>query len=287
MLVLRTFLPSAALLPFVKRYYTISGEHPEDAEQYDIILHEMALVRIIVQGAWSIEAGGPGHWADMPSMAFSGPGSSRTGLRVRGPFHAIGAVFRPSGWPALFDRPANEFADRILPFSDVWGAGADRLQDSILQLSDEDDIIRAFEDEVVLRLNRIGTWQVHAAMEAFESIARTDCSRQVRDVAAQLGLSPRQFERSSLSCFGHTPKLVLRRSRFLDMATAMRGIGDPSEEQLAELRYFDQSHRNREFRQFIGMTPQQFVHTPLPFFSAGLQARFQRKASRSEFSKVY
>jgi AraC-like DNA-binding protein len=118
-------------------------------------------------------------------------------------------------------------------------------------------------------------------MGEFETIARTDCTRQVKDVAAELNLSPRQFERLSLNCFGLSPKLVLRISRFLNMASAMLGLGDPHEEGLAELRFFDQSHRNREFRQFIGMTPQQFLQTPLPLFRASLKARHLRKSTMS------
>jgi len=39
------------------------------------------------------------------------------------------------------------------------------------------------------------------------------------------------------------------------------------------LRYFDQSHLNREFRHFFGMTPGQFEKATTPLFTAGLKLR--------------
>ena len=66
------------------------------------------------------------------------------------------------------------------------------------------------------------------------------------------------------------------------MAAALRGFGNASDEELAALRYFDQSHRNREFRRFIGMTPGQFAATPTPLLTAGLELRELRKAEDSK-----
>ena len=57
------------------------------------------------------------------------------------------------------------------------------------------------------------------------------------------------------------------------MATAMRGFSDPDQELLAALRYFDQSHRTREFRHFIGMTPGTFEKAVTPLLTAGLKLR--------------
>lgn len=281
MVVLRTFLPSAALSHFISRYHVISGHQPDEAEQFDMALYDRPVLRIARHGTWVAEMGGPDQWMELPYMTFAGSVSRRVRLRVRGSFHLLAAVFRPSGWHALFDRPASDYTDNMLPFREVWGPGVDRLQSVVTQLNDDRDIIRAFEDEIYRQLKLIGTWRISAAMGEFETIARADCTRQVKDVAAQLHLSPRQFERLSLSSFGLSPKLVLRISRFLNMASAMAGFGDQHEEELAELRFFDQSHRNREFRQFIGMTPQQFLQTPLPLFRASLKARHLRKSTMS------
>jgi len=57
----------------------------------------------------------------------------------------------------------------------------------------------------------------------------------------------------------------------------MRGLAVPSADELAELRFYDASHLNREFREFVGMTPAQFRRTPTPLLTPGLEVRQQRK----------
>ncbi|HKR16922.1 AraC family transcriptional regulator [Rhizorhapis sp.] len=276
MLASRNYPPSAGLTPFIARHYVFASDVP-GYELADFSLPDTALLCIVQQGEWVTQR--PiGNWVIASDIHFFGPASRCLPVRVKAPFQLVGISFRPSGWRALFDRPASEFADLMLPIDEVWPGGNRRLRETICDRSNPLDVIRALEDETVHQLNRIGSWQVDEDMRTFEHIAQTDSTRQVKDVAAELGLSPRQLERHCLHCFGHSPKLVLRRSRFLDMATVLRGLAKPSEEQLAELRYFDQSHRNREFKQFINMTPQQFVQTATPLFTPTLQVRLMRKS---------
>src|SRR3546814_15635473 len=59
--------------------------------------------------------------------------------------------------------------------------------------------------------------------------------------------------------------------------SVIRDMGSQSDEDSADLRYFDQSHRNRDFRRFIGMTPQTFAQTPTPLFTASLKLRLEHR----------
>src|SRR3546814_18430720 len=117
------------------------------------------------------------------------------------------------------------------------------------------------EAELKIQLSRIGSWCADPPMQAFEQIARHDCTRQVKDVAAELDLSERQFERQCLNSFGHTPKLVLRRSSFLDVAAVIRDMGSQSDEDSADMRLFDTSNRTTGSKRFIGVTTQKFAQT--------------------------
>jgi AraC-like DNA-binding protein len=110
-------------------------------------------------------------------------------------------------------------------------------------------------------------------MAQFEIIARTDSTIRIEEAASQVGLSARQLERRCLNAFGLTPKAILRRSRFLDSATALRGFSSPTELELDALRYYDQSHMNREFRRYTGMTPKVFAESVTPLQTAGLKLR--------------
>ena len=281
MLKSRNYPPSAALAPFIARHYIFDAELPADFELVDRLLSETAFIRILLKGDWAAEVA-PGEWKGFGPMVFTGPNARPFKVRVRGPFRVAGIAFRPCGWRALFDEPASAFGDQVMAFGDVWGAESDALLEAVASAADDAAVVAACEAAVSARLDARGNGCADEAMRRFERIARNDSTMQVKEAAAQLGLTPRQFERRCHACFGHGPKTVLRRSRFLDMAAALRGFGNASDEELAALRYFDQSHRNREFRRFIGMTPGQFAATPTPLLTAGLELRELRKAEDSK-----
>ena len=276
MLASRNYPPSDALAPYVKMHYVFSAELPEDFELIDQLLSENAMVRILFRGDWKGRDAN-GDWYDVGPVPFFGTNSKPFVARVRGPFTVAGMSLRPSGWCSLFDESARDFTDTMLPTQALWGQLADQLWERLSHCTGaaEDDalIIRVMEDVLRQRLDRIGRHAPDRAMRQFEIIARNDSTMPVEDAAKMCGLSARQLERRCNLSFGMTPKAVLRRSRFLDMATAMRGFSTPTEGELAALRYFDDSHLNREFRQFTGMTPKQFKEGSTPLLTAGLKLR--------------
>ena len=277
MLLSRNYPPSPALAPYVARHYVFSAALPPDFEMIDRLLSETAFVRLLLQGDWAAEVA-PDDWRSVGPVPFFGANSRPMRVRVRGPFRVVGLALRPCGWRALFGRPASEFADRMLPLDELWGDDAERLIAAVAPLGDDAAIVAAVE-AVVRR--RIGEHPIDRGLERLEHIARHDSTTRVETVASELGITTRQLERRCLDGFGHTPKMVLRRSRFLDMATVLRGFGSVSDAALAALRYFDQSHRIREFRRFIGLTPGDFERTPTPLLTAGLQLRAERKAAEA------
>lgn len=276
----RNYPPSPALAPFIARHYVFTADLPAEFELIDRLLSETAFIRILLKGDWTAEMA-PDDWRGVGPVVFTGPNSHPLRVRVRGAFNVVGIALRPCGWRALFEQPADDFTDRMLALAEIWGDAADALLAAVAAAPDDQAVIAANEAIVSARLKRNGA-TADAAMAAFERIARNDSTRQIKDVARELGLSPRHFERLSCMTFGDTPKTILRRSRFLDMAAVMRGLGTPSDEDLAALRYFDQSHRTREFKRFIGMTPGQFAATPTPLLDAGLELRTLRKTQADE-----
>jgi AraC-like DNA-binding protein len=268
--------PSPALRPYVKQHYVFKAELPADFELVDQLLSETAFVRILAAGDWSGEYE-PGVWSKAGPVVLFGANARPVRVRVCGSFNVIGFAVRPAGWRALFGCSASKYADRMVPLSDVWGESAQVMHQNVVGLNDDVAIVAAMEAVIAEQLGRFGPIEPDSEMAEFDRIARHESTIRVNDAATQLGLPVRQMERRCVAAFGHMPKTILRRSRFLDMATVMRGFGDTSQDELAALRYFDQSHRNREFRRFINMTPGQFERTPTPLLTAGLKLRSEQR----------
>lgn len=277
MLQSRNFAPSSDLAPYLRNHFVFRAALPADMELIDPLLSETAMLRILLQGDWAAEFT-PGVWqVEGPTILF-GNNARCFNVRVRGPFVVAGTAIRPSGWTALCDRKANEFADAMFAGRETWGDDADALMHAATLAGDDDAIVAALEDFWRGQLTKLGNQPADKTMQAFEDIANTDSTMRVVDAAERVGLSPRALERRCCATFGLTPKAVLRRSRFLDMAAAVRGISDPGEEERAALRFSDQSHLNREFRYFINMTPGTFEKTPTPLLNAVLKLRHDRIA---------
>lgn len=274
MLLSRHYPPSPALEPYIARHYVFTAELPADFTMVDHLLSETAFIRILIRGDWAGETA-PGVWSRPGNVLFFGSNFMPMRVRVRGPFDVVGVALRPCGWKALMNRPAVAFTDRMLRLADVWDQSTEDSFAAAGALGNDAAIVSACEAAILARLSAA---PVNAPMRAFEAIARNDSTMRVEDIAARLGISARQFARLSVTHFGGTPKMVLRRSRFLDMATVIRGLGDPTDEYLSALRFFDQSHKTREFRRFINMTPSEFQKIPTPLLTAGLELRQERKS---------
>ncbi len=268
----KNWAPSLPLRSFVRRHYVFEAELPEGHVLEDKLLSEFAFIRFLVKGDWTAETA-PGDWTSCGRAVFFGPNCRPLNVRCLGAFKVIGLAVRPSGWKALFDRPANEVADQMLPLSDLIGSAADKMLADVVTAADDDAAVAAMEQVLMSVHERRSLPSGDAALRAFEDIAQFDSTTPVHVAAEKLCMSVRQLERRCLATFGHLPKTVLRRSRFLDMATAMRGFSNPDQELLAALRYFDQSHRTNEFKHFIGLTPGAFEKTPTPLLTAGLKLR--------------
>lgn len=269
--------PSADLSDIIARNYVFNVALPDGYELVDSLLSETAFIRILLRGEWSAETA-PGHWHNVGPMVFFGPNSKPFKVRCIGSFFIVGIAIRPSGWRILFDEPACQYTDKMLALSDIWGERSDHIYRDVLAAGEDDmAIITAIEHHIRALATERACPPADPQMQIFERIARDDSMMMISNVAVQLGLSSRQLERNCIASFGMSPKRVLRRSRFLDMASVMRGLSDADEQELAALRYTDQSHLNREFREFIGMTPGKFAATPTPLLTAGLELRAKRK----------
>ena len=264
--------PADDLAPFVARFFLTIVDRQKTAVLEDFLLNETAYIRLPMIGRWSTMI--DGQWRDYEGPMLFGAQQRRFPVRCVGPIIAAGFAIRPGGWFGFCDRPAEALADRLEPIAAGrwnealrWACGDvfdhEQTFDRLQQVVREHLVIRAAAPDLV--------------STRFERIARTDPTRPVTEIAAEFGLSGRRLDRAVRQHFGHLPKTVMRRSRFLDMAAVMRGLAVPSADELAELRFYDASHLNREFREFVGMTPAQFRRTPTTLFTPGLEVRQQRK----------
>jgi len=269
--------PPADLTRYVARFFVLVIEQPDDLQLESFLLHENAFIRVPAVGHWETPV--DGRWSHFNGPLLFGAQRRRFPVRCTGPIVVAGFALRPAAWFAFSDMPAHRVADRVDPIDGAWGEALRWACEDIHQAEQTFDRL-----EQVVR-ERIAERRVtiDPALERFEAISGLEPGRPVIDIARELGIVPRKLDRHVRAHFGHPPKTVLRRSRFLDMAAVLRGFSAAGDSDQAALRFYDASHLNREFRLFLDTPPNRFRNTPTLLFTRGLELREQRKqATASE-----
>jgi AraC-like DNA-binding protein len=192
-----------------------------------------------------------------------------------------GVGFLPLGWARLVDADASELANLVCAGADhpvfrkfdtlsevlcdasvsdeqQYDAIADFMRQHAREHRDEDKIIR-----------------VHRALIA------EDLST-VAEFADASGMSLRTLERVCHRFFGFTPKLLMRRQRFIrSLSTYMLHQGSKWTEAM-DAHYHDQAQFTREFHEFMTMNPSEYAALDHPILQSFMKARAQARGSAAQ-----
>ena len=243
------------------------------------IMSDTAVLRVLFRGEWWGETrDGP---FDFTSAAlFCGPQSKRIPTRVKGGFATCTVSLKPGAVAALNGPGAVDSLDRVILYDAMYDepwCNSKTLLNWFDPAGPPERWLRVAEKLFEQLIDYTGAKEPDPIIAAFDKAAFENPNLSVAEFAKEHDISVRQLERLIKAAFGLTPKRVLRRARALDMAAHLRGVADDAEAADMALRYYDQSHLNREFVEFFGMTPAQFARTPQPFLTLSLEGRQLRR----------
>ncbi|MCF7221905.1 helix-turn-helix transcriptional regulator [Marilutibacter chinensis] len=166
------------------------------------------------------------------------------------PTRSVGAVLRPGAARALLGCSAIELEGRHVPLELIWGAGADRLLERLLDESDPARQLERFAAALRSQLRPVGCLHPQVA-GALQALGR---GGSVADAVATSGCSHRHFIARFGEAVGLSPKRYARVRRF-QRALQRLARGDALAEIALATGYSDQAHFTREFRELSGVTP--------------------------------
>jgi AraC-like DNA-binding protein len=194
----------------------------------------------------------------LPRVCVVGPVTQPRILRVGSSIRAVGAGFRPTLTPMVFNVPASELVDRIVPLEDLWTRyEVERLFESLSSLA-IGRCVSTLRDVLMARIALLAGPEA-VSQAASVLIARRGGRVSVADMAASHGLSRLQFSRRFRAGVGLPPKLFARITRFQSLVHALL-LTDVSQwaSMPSTLGYYDQAHMINEFRAFTGTPPTVF-----------------------------
>ena len=172
----------------------------------------------------------------------------------------VGVHFKPGGAFPFLGLPAGELADTHLDLETIWGLSAGRLRERLCEARTSVERFQLLQDALLSRLCD-DVEQHYAVATALETFWKNQAGPTVREAAKYLGLSQRRFIQVFKAEVGLTPKLFSRIQRFQQTRTLIRQNPSPNWAALAvDLGYFDQSHLIREFLEFSGLSPTDYLN---------------------------
>jgi AraC-like DNA-binding protein len=172
----------------------------------------------------------------------------------------IGIHFRPGGAFPFLGLPAGELADTHVDLETLWGPSADWLWERLCEARTSAERFQLLQEALLSRLCR-GVEQHYAVSAALEMFGKNQAGPRVREAAKYLGLSQRRLIQVFKAEVGMTPKLFSRIQRFQKTRTFIQHNPSINWADLAiDLGYFDQSHFIREFLEFSGLSPTDYLN---------------------------
>jgi AraC-like DNA-binding protein len=254
--ILQSRAPQGPLAPFISAFV-----HRRDARGGAVVMilpETRASIQIFTADPyWLRETAEGAAWRAVPPVGFWGPrlnwayGYARRRLNV----FAVGLT--PVGVRALARRPVGAFVNQTPPLADIDAALARALGD----IATSADHLEAFAAGAGAALSNAlagAPAGIPRVSDALERLARTG---NVEPVAAEYGLSDRQFRRLFVAEFGAAPKLYQRALRLDQALKALHPRPWEKNGEETAPDFADQSHMIREFAALAGMTPKAYVES--------------------------
>ncbi len=273
------FRPPAELRRYFTTFYCVEYSSDEAGDHFDYLHPEWANLRIIA-GCKPLAENCAGTQVGNTGFYFTGPSSHAVRFQFDGSLRMWGIGVLPLGWAKFMRTDAAQWADvlvdghgdpRLAEFSDL---ARDLFQDAADREGEFARISAFFLDRQHLPVaDEARILAIHTAL----------VDPEIDSVAAlveRAGISQRTLERVCQRAFGFSPKLLLRRQRFL--RSLAKYVLDPSLKWIGALdsQYHDQAQFVRDFKQFMGMSPRQYGLLDKPILTAVMRerARFAGKA---------
>ena len=182
-----------------------------------------------------------------------------------GPACSMQVNFTPIGARLVLGVPMRDLTNRGVELEEVLGATARTLA---AQLSDAPDWERRFvlfESFVFSRLARARSLPADVR-HAWRALCDAKGLVRIRSLTSAAGCSPRHLIDQFREHIGLPPKTVARILRFNRVIRRLRSDrGDVPWATIAQdCGYYDQAHFNRDFREFAGSTPSEYLGRCLP-----------------------
>jgi len=198
--------------------------------------------------------------AVFPDGWFMGVWTRRFLFEYPTPVRLVGVHFKPWGISPFAGMPATELGDRWVPVDAVWQRSLDRIRNQLGDIASATETLRVLEEELRSRLAGAPSRGLDLIQRTGGRLETSHGAVAVGALADAAGVSGNHLAAQFKSHVGVTPKRVARIYRFARLILSVDAPRPVDWPELAHTAgYFDQAHFSREFKDFTGHTPTEYL----------------------------
>jgi hypothetical protein len=264
--------PDPAIAPFVSGYAIYGHQGREPLVNW--FLPAPAMISVVLDAGPLTASVRHNEFGPLCPVSLYGPTSNAFRMSTHGGI-AVGIGISALGWARLASRSAQDFHNRVVPLAALLGHGlGEELLKGLGRLTTDDAIKPVLDRVLAARLAQPHPHRREALIHDVMALTVEDGIEEIGEAAARLGIPTHDLRRVAQRYFGMTPKLLLRRARFLRSFLRWADTGQGGTDQSwLHPSYFDVSHFLRDSRAFLGTTPRRFWAQETEFLRTSMRAR--------------
>ena len=258
-MIYQKFKPSDILQPFVECYFIWESSDP---------IEEEIMVESPPNGFCSIVFNsGDSYFLQnkkyerlaVPQQFIAGQSIYSYKLFLHGNISIAGIVFKPAALATLYDLPTYEYTEERITLLQVFKKNIIEEFTQKISVADVSGKAKLLE-EFVMQQYRLSKPEPDYIDQAANSIVEKNGMLNMNEILENVFMSRRNFERKFFKKVGLSPKYYARIRRMSYLMNLIAGKKKVDWLKLfSECEFYDQSHFIKDFIEFTGRSPQQYL----------------------------
>ena len=171
----------------------------------------------------------------------------------------LGVSFKPSGAYLFLQIPLSELQNQVVSLDAIWGEFAAEIRERLYLAPTIRARFALLEELLLARLHE-APQGLKAVQYAVGEVARHHGALSIRELSNRMGMSQKHVITQFRQMVGCTPKELARLYRFAQVLESIDPV-QPIDWTLVahQFCYHDQSHFIRDFKEFTGHTPTDYL----------------------------
>ncbi|TCD01358.1 AraC family transcriptional regulator [Pedobacter psychroterrae] len=264
----QTFQPHSDLASLVKCYWRL--EVPVEAQkEKQRILPDGCIELIFILGDDIKRYTSEHEFIIQPRAVVVGQITEPFIIQPTGYVHCFAARFYPLGFANFVTTPLKNLANKETPIGMLFGEeAAKELAQKMIGAANTDEQIKIIETFLLQKYEHKVTID-HIVKSTVEALLATKGNTSIANLLKEDPTKRRQLERKFVELIGLSPKQL---GKVIRLQSALKLLLNQQPEKLTRIAYesdyYDQAHFNRDFKEFTGINPKEFLESDKMLLSA-------------------